>query len=462
MNTSKTEQRMEKLRKSRSLNDVISVVGDVSKDVRSHKTVVKRMVAKAASKEPKSIVIDNTGLGVMPKMPMPTKPQADSTKKKRGSGGGKITLPRKQLSSGIKVTKYIAPSVENAEKMQNSVDVIHDLHENLHELEAAKAKIKQQFFGAKNLAKVINGIDALHAEVNDTLMDAYDLLDAIAKKHVPAELTEMKNVLTAFIQNTVPEGKYKSMHAEIYVTMKAVDNMTDGEVKKKKAPKKIQVDTASIADFAFHYYILFDSLKNEKGYEFPQYCIVLTGLVSRNGVMNFFLNAMPDFKPPGKFNIGQEVEDENALGARLQMLLAHNDVVTEFERKPMPLTTKTAKEKGFHSIPDVTSVTVDDDLLKVRVKSGLSHDEIENIKTEVRSLLAALVGPRSKSKVLPRKVIGAKGETILYFSLIPDIPDTAERRDVSINIGKLHDLKKALGLPDEIVEAVKHAMLQHS
>jgi hypothetical protein len=360
----------------------------------------------------------------------------------------------------VKPENYHAPSIETAEKMQNKVDVIHDLHENLVELDAAREKIKQQFRGAKNLKIALGGIQALQDELTETLQKAYDMLEAIAHKHIPEELEQMNELLVDFLHDNIPETKYEDMREEVYVTMKRPDDKTEGVV--SRGPKKIKIDIKN-ADFAFHCYTIIDKLKNSDGYEFEEYCIVLTGLVDRTGVLHYFLNALPDFKSPGKFNIGQEVTDEHAMNTRLSLLLAHNDLVTELERKPMPLTTKTAKEKGFHSIAGVEEVHVVDDTLRVTITKGeATPSKIENIKMEVRSLLNAVLSKRSKSKVLPRKAKNSKGQIVLIFSLIPDIPDTDERRDYSINVSKLHEMQKALGLPDDVVEDVKKAMLHRT
>lgn len=471
MNTTKNADRMEKLRKARSINDVVSVVRAVAKDIVSHKKTVgtmmktssakggRRVATAAGVEQPKSIRVGHTGIGEKIKVksvPTGTKNQRREIK------DAKVKFQRKPLSGGIslKDTKYVAPTIGTAEKMQNKVDVIHDLHENLVELDAAREKIKQQFRGAKNLKVALAGIQALQSELEDTLADAYEMLETIAQKHIPEELEAMNEALQEFLLENIPETKYNEIRAEVYVTMKSIDDEDQGQV--KKGPKKIKIDVKN-ADFAFHCYTIIDGLKNSDGYEFEEYVIVLTGLVDRHGMMHYFLNAMPDFKSPGKFNIGQEVEDEHAMMERITLLLAHNDLVTEMERKPMPLTTKSAKEKGFHAIPGVQSVHVVDDTLRVTIERGkATPTNIETIKMEVRSLLNGVIGRRSKSKVLPRKVKDSKGLIVLVFSLIPDIPDSQERRDYSINVSKLHDMQKALGLPDDVVEDVKKAMLHRT
>lgn len=468
MNTTKNANRLEKLRKSRSLNDVVSVMKDIGKDLLSSRRAVQKIEAsnKRSNKgvqkisisstpaKPKSLKIGHDGHG--PDIKLKTIEAPDVKKAKQAQ---KATFTKRSKSEGISLqnTKYVAPNIGSAEKIQNSIDIIHDLHENLVELDASREKIIQQFKGAKNYKIALNGLNALISEQEEILGSAYNMLEVIAQKHIPEELEDMHEALEDFLGDHLHQNQYQEMRQEIYVTVKHTDDKVDGAV--SKGPKKIKIDVKN-ADFAFHCYTIVSGLKNSDGYEFEEYCIVLTGLVDRNGTLHYHLNAMPDFKSPGKFDIGAEVIDEHAMITRMSLLLAHNDLVTELERKPMPLNTKSAKEKGFHGIPDVKTVSVIDNTLRVTIEKGkATATNIERVKIEVMSLLKALIGKRSRSKVLPRKAKNSEGLIVLIFSLIPDVPDTQDRKDYSLNVSKLLDLQNALGLPDDVVEDVKKAML---
>lgn len=461
MNTTKNADRMDKLRKSRSLNDVVSVIKNIAKDIGRSKNAVARMEALASAPtrktstsaggdRPTKIRIRHDGGGEDIKI-VEQEPSSEEGKK-----GNRAVFRQKKLSGGVKVSKYVAPNIKTAEQIQNKVDVVHDLHENLVELDAAREKIKFQFRGARNLKVALNGIQALQDELQLTLARAYDLLETIAKKHMPPELEAMNAAVADFISENIPSTKYDSLENEIYVTVKAPTDEDDGV--KTRGPKKIKIDVDK-ADFAFHCYTVIENLKNSGNFEFEQYCIVLTGIVDRNLNIRYFLNALPDFKSPGKFPIGQEVTDDHEMQVRMSLLLAHNDVVTEIERKPMPLNTKTAKEKGFHAIDGVSAVHVVDDTLRVTLEKKAKSDVV---KAEVRSLLTAILGKRNRAKVLPRATHDKEGNVVLIFSLIPDIPDTEDKKDYDLNLSKLRDLQHVLGLPDDVIDDVKHAMLRRT
>jgi hypothetical protein len=175
MNTTKNADRMDKLRKSRSLNDVVSVIKNIASDIGRSKNAIARMAATASAADkrrkvstsagknsdaPKSIRIGHLGDGPDIKVETP------ATKSDNDKKANRATFKSRAPSNGIKVTKYVAPTVNTAEQIQNKVDVVHDLHENLVELDAAREKIKHQFRGAKNLKVALNGIQARRTASN--------------------------------------------------------------------------------------------------------------------------------------------------------------------------------------------------------------------------------------------------------------------------------------------------------
>lgn len=501
MNTIKNAERMEKLRKARSLNDVISIVRTIAKDVMASKKAIKKMEAKAAADGyiKLSALAANKGKageGIrfgggmfeddMPKQrskeeierDLVEKGLIDGEERKAARNARKVNMPRPNpLSSGIKV-QFKKPSIDLAGKVVEKVDVLHDLHENMEELEAAKQKIIQQFSRMSAVKVAVRGIEALYAQVEKDYHHALDLLHSVSKKHLPKEFDAMNQVLIDYLVEQFPDDQH--ITREIYTTIKGVDdeNESDGVVSKK--PTKIKVDLAKV-DFAFHCYITIHDLKNDAGWVFKEYCMILTGIVSRDseegfGKLRYFLTALPEFRTPGKFLIGQEVRSEEEMLQRAALLLAHNDLIVEMERKPMPLTNDDARKKGFHSIQDVDRVEIIDDTMRVIVAKGKdSRANVERIKGDVQALLHAVVNVGKKggrAQVLQKEnqeifevdvgksTTKKDPRTVIEFSLIPTPPDTKERRDYSVNAGKLKEMQQILGLPDDVIKEVKQALLR--
>lgn len=439
----KHSDRLEKVRKARSLNDVISIVKDIARDVVGHqKLIPKGFAATAAGKKPteQTLVIDHGGEG-----PSKLKPKASKPKK--------IGLkPGKPAGQGVKLAEFVAPPIK---KIKEHSALIHDLEENAHALDAAEAMIKQAFRSAAKQQMALKGIAALKAEVEDTLSKAYQMLQSIGSKHLPPEMEQLNQSLFDFLIENIPQTKYDDITQHVFVTMHEKDEPA-GEVK-PKGPNKIKI----ASEFTFACYNIIENLKNADGYTFPQYVMVLTGVVDRNGKMRFFLNGLPDFKAPGKYAMGAEVTDDDDMVKRATLLLAHNDIVTQFEQKPMPMNTKEAQTRGFHKIKNVDRAFVISDELHVVVTKGkATPNNIHAIELEVRSLLAEVVGnlKRKRTIIMPKTVKNKAGETVIKFRLVPNLPSSDEKEQYNVNVTKLKELQEILDLPDDVIHEVKKAI----
>jgi hypothetical protein len=456
---------MERIRKARSLNDVVSIVRDIAKNVvAQQKSVTKMGVSLSAGKKIKdeTLDIDHTG-----KKPVRVRV---GSKKKKGSA---------PLSSGAKLEGFKAPP---AGQVKEHMEVVHQLHDNVKQLEAARALIEQAFSRSAKKDVALKGIDALIKDSTKIVNNAYDMMEEISKKHIPEELEEMNQSLFDFLLEAVPQDKYANIIQGTYVTLRETDSSV---APAGKGPSKLKMNT----DFVFSCYNVLENLEASDGYFFPKYVLVLTGVVDHrtkegkpHSVLRYFLNALPDFREPGKYDLGAEVRDEADMMHRASLLLAHNSVVVPFERKPMPLTDSDVKTKGFHGIPNVARAYVDDDQLCVVVKKGKANTaNIQKIQTEVMSLLTAVIrtpkkvkeaGPTGKggtvfksagrgSVILPARPVKEGDNTVLKFSLIPNIPETDAQQKYTVNVAKLKDLQEMLELPDDVMSEVKKALKHH-
>ena len=434
----KYADRLEKVRKARSLNDVISIVQDIAKDVARHKKITAQ-VATAATKnvETEELTVDHTATG--------------PSKLKR-PGGKKTKIKVGQRMAGIKLEEFKAPPVK--EILEHS-SLLHELHENQHALEAAEAMIRQSFSRAAKQGVALKGLAALRKEVDNTLLDAMEMLQMIGSKHLPPVMANLSSALFDFILEHIRKDRYDDINQHIFVVMHETED-TAAPVPKTKGPSKIKV----APEFQFSAHFVIENLETMHGFRFPKYDLVITGIVDRGLKMRFFLNGLPDFKPPGKYPIGAEIADENDLYTRATMLLAHNDVVTQFDTKPMPLNTKSAKHHGFDKIKDVKKVSVVDDQLRITLQGAATKEKIHRVEVEVRSLLNAAVGnlKRKRSVILPKLVKNSSGENVLQFILVPDLPATPGKKEYDINVTKLNELKDLLDLPDDVVTQIKTAL----
>ena len=208
----------------------------------------------------------------------------------------------------------------------------------------------------------------------------------------------------------------------------------------------------------FSLYLCLQDLKDDKGFTYSEFYIVLTGVVKDNAI-TYYLNTLPDFKVPGKYDLGKEVPNEKAALQRIKFLLGANDILSDAERRPMPATKEQLNSKGINKIPYVSSADVKDDAIIVYLKPNIPPSKFNSIVTQIIPLLKSVVGLTSRSKsVFKRKIVkAAGGRTSIHFILTPDLR-ADDKSTLLLNLTKLQELQSALDLTPEELTAIKKAL----
>ena len=408
--TMKTEI-LEALRKSRSINDIISVVEKIATSIRKHKKSATDLKASLSAKD-EEIQIDRTAA------PTPARRRKTETA---------------EPSTGVaKIVKFTVPPKD---KLIKNSDVVRHLYENVQELEAAEALIKQGFSGAK-ATTALKAIQSLKAEAEAAIQKAFEALGNVAEKHIPTHMSELGDALAVMLKNTLDKASYTKMSREIYVM-------------------PIQQGRKTVYQFAM-YYVL-ENLKNSQGFVFDEYCLIFTGIVDSTGGIQYYLNAVPDFKVPGRYPLGREVEDKKEMLQRARMLLQAINVSLTLSKKALPVDTERARVAGFKKIAHVADVTVDDDSLNVKLAADAKGPRVVNgVIVQVMGLLGAIVG-KSAGKIIYK--IKKNGATqVIEFSLIPNRMQDEQAKRSGINKAKLDELQHVLDLDEHEVKALKQLL----
>ena len=261
MTKTSNSARMEKLRKVRSFNDVLAILKDIAKEVIAGKEAVSELKTSlsAGTNPVTEITIDHTG-------------SARPTTPRKVTVGPKV--PNPGSLTGLKLTKFVAPPIAVVRKHYS---VISALHDNANELEAIEALITQAFASAKNQKQTLVAIKALRKEVESSLQKAFTALDSIAQKHLPTEMENLGDALVSYIIDSLNPRSYDNLEKEVYVALDEAKNIV------------------------FSMYISLKGLKNRTGFVFDEYYIILTGVINNKSVIHYYLNAIPEFKVPGKY-----------------------------------------------------------------------------------------------------------------------------------------------------------------
>ncbi len=406
------KDRLEKIRKVRSFNDILDLIKEIGADVMADGKIVRKMGVSLSASKDETIELRHGGI-----------------EKPKRTGPRKISTRRNQLGSSFKVRleKFVSPPKTAIEK---NLGVVQRLYDNAKELDALEALLTQGFSQTKNKNAALAGVRALKKEVEQSINAALSALNGIAKKHLPTELEQMRDVLTEFLLDNIPEKDYTDIGYLEYVSLPNKDSIM------------------------FSVYVEIEDLKNNNGYVFDEYFVILTGVIDlRNGTMAYHINALPDFRVPGKYDLGYAVETETEMEHRVSMLLAHNDVITQMDRRPMPIEKDDQHSQHFLGINGVVGVDVRDDALYLQVEKP-DPKTINRIVSTVLPLLNQSIG-RKKDTSISWKQVTRGGKKYLKFILYfkPD------QRAKQVNTGILDDIRNLFDLDDKQVSALRRSLL---
>ena len=387
-----SSKRMEQIKKARSLNDIADVVEDIAFELKNSKAIVNTLVSSMSAE----VVFD-----------------------------ARQQRPR---AGGTKDAAYKAPKLKDIKKHS---DVVNRLYASSDELDAAEASLKQAFAGNKRQKVILQEIAHLKSEVNDTLNAALDALQEMAEQHAPAPLTKLTDSLVSYMLDAIDQKQYTDMNRQVFV----VNDEDDHSL------------------MHFSNYIGVENLKATSGFTYDTYYVVLTGVVTQEGKLSFFLNSFPDFKVPGKFPIGKEVKNIEEVRRRLDLLLAHNDIAISLDKLPMPIDKNKAKNLGMTSLKGVEDVTVDDDSLIVLMTPGITQKAELEIVIGIKARLRAITG--NKDVVSTYKKSTIKGKPALTFILVPDV---GAKKGKHLNLERLDEVAEMLDLDDKQKKALRFAL----
>ena len=189
-----------------------------------------------------------------------------------------------------------------------------------------------------------------------------------------------------------------------------------------------------------------------------------------SATVHFYLNAIPEFLPPGKYPVGKEIDSLRGAKARLALLLSIHKIVRTLEHRPMPYTNESPKIRAIARLKGVSSATVVDDTLVVQMTPGIVDEQSVNfVVTQVLPLLATISGTRKSSPVRAqyetlrqpaRKELGAKvpEQATVVFSLVSR---AGRSKESAATVHSLNDMQAALGLTDAEAADIKQVLMRH-
>ena len=412
----------ERIRKARSLNDIVSVSKSIGFDIANIRANIRNSVSVSAE----DFVIDTTRTvdtnPVRPKevkerkLTLAEKREEERLDKERAASRKDWTISPIQapaspirLSPGVKVIGYKQPNIALITKHSKSMQV---LHERSTSIETILAALEHTFSDAKGQEAALRGAKSVQKDVDSTYNSVAKELNAIAVKHAPQQLEDYAQAIQNQLIEVLDGSKYEHITLDLYV----------------RAGDKVKTDTgASVVPVEFCYYTIINNLvlADDEGGEQPveQYCIMLTGIV-RDEMIRYFLNAVPEFLPPGTYPLGKEVVGDKELSSRLKLLMSIHKIVGDIGHRPMPYAHDSHRVTAIREMDSVEDVTVADESISVRLRPEVSDEVQDKLITDVKVLLTPINGNRKSSPVRAISTVlksTIKDVALSFAGSLPDI-----------------------------------------
>lgn len=410
---------IEQVRKARSVQDLTTITSNIARTVKSCSQITKNLrrsasrltismtnIAVAAEKDPDEIDIRSRGGRV-----------------NLGKLGGKVA----PVSSVL--TSFKPPKLGN---VTQHTDVINNLYDKSLELDSVEALLVQAFVGSKGQPAALKAVRALKAEIDATLQKAFSSLNQVADTHIPKEFKDLGDSVVSYLITSLDKKSYANITHSCYV-FRTKEGL-----------------------WHYTFYVTIEGLKNESGFTFDDYNVVLSAMIDKDKNAKYYLTTLADFRIPGKFPLGKAVTSANDIKTVLGIMLRHNDVINVLDKKHMPLSTDGARKHGLDNLPGVKDAIVEDDTLILKLMKRTPPTEVKAILTKVLPLLNLMVGNKTKKSVITHKQIPEGSPKELQFILVPALKDA----ETGMTLEKLRDLQHALDLSADEVAAIKSALKQ--
>lgn len=404
--------RKPRIAKARNINELMDIVSEISADFKKDTANVDELLKSLSSY---------------------LKPSSKTLKFQTSASGdivfdmSKVSAPKIKTSGpvALKLTKFVRPPKEAV--LKNN-EILRKLYSKLSDLDDVSAVLAQDFGSDAKRRRAEMAIDSLYAEIQKAVKEAFIALNSIAEKHVPSEFAQMGIATLDTVKRALEGSSHADIDQQLYLSLQD-------------------------SNLVYSLYTEIDSLKDSKGYVYSEFYVVLTGVISSTGHIEYHLNVLPSFKIPGEYLIGKTVDSLKSLEIRTSLLLASNDISVHMGKKPLPMSADIASVSMKH-IKEVLSASVKDDTLTLALKPGIK--DVNSVIVQVTPILNRLAGINSKSKsIFKHKVVTKGSSTYLSYVLTPIGGDES---DTALTAENLSLLTEALGLTATDVKAIKASL----
>jgi hypothetical protein len=329
----------------------------------------------------------------------------DSPKAPVGKKAVKKPSDLKKLERHYKVTVEMAKRLKHLDVIEAEIEMDYGPRGTMSlGLDSAAKKVQQQ-------------LQVMRQRIYAALQEAYTFMTSLAQGRVPEQFEKMAMALSRIVSKAL---KYDKVTSYLYVY-----------------PEE---DT-----IAFTQFFALKDLEDDSGRFFPQYLVVLTGILTDTGLQHY-LNTLTTFSPPGTFDPGKEVKDAKDLRKIFGYLLDLDKVSNSIARVPLHnLLSDTPVKDQFSTKDLIHKLTVEEDELVFTFKRGVTQEEVSGASQQINLELQALA-KRTSSKV-SMQVTRAGNIWTATYSFV-------RKSEVPVAVSDLEFLKDRFDLKDATVKRI--------
>lgn len=398
---------LDALKGARSLNDVLSAVDLVVNSIKNIEKTTKKVLSSLSSR---SITISIADSSIVSLNNVTEREAGDMTRKKSGGKSFKSVLDK----ASIKVPK--------AKDLIDGSSLVHDLNQNILELQQAlrvlKSKDFSKFDDNAGAVAMIKGQIAKAEALRDEQLAA---MSKISKQYTPKEHEAVVRDVAKFLKDELNPESYTRIRKKTFVLSAAKDIIQ------------------------FQTFLVISDLVNEEGYAYEEYSFVVTGTLNTGtGEFDHYITTLKDPKMPGSFPMGKEIKSTEDAKLKIKLLTNFDDLIVRKnrvnmvrnQRAPKGATGPTGNTQvyvGGQYIPDSNRAAlkrVSKYVKRIRAKKNELYVQFDEsigdaakknlIKQLVPLVKAIFLPPRAKSTHLQWREVTGKisGKSYFVFSLV--------------------------------------------
>lgn len=307
---------------------------------------------------------------------------------------GKPGSPAKRPGGGkaIGLDKVVVPKLD---ALRKNFTVVEEISDQVDMLETLFNSVSVNFQGVRGANDTLKNIKAMRKAAQAKMQAALNFLNTVGVKYIP---TEFKQMVEATIGYVSPNLVFEKHETFIYAYETKDEHL------------------------AFSVYIKLYGLEDDEGMQHPQFYIVFTCVLKpTSGAQNkvdafYYVTAMSEFSPPGKYLLGKSIEDPAKASAALGIMLELENVSTAIGILPHNLDATDLKKNKFSVGSMVAKINVDPNTITFEMLKSVSQEAARKAAATLYTEMKGILG-RIKKARLKAKIYTDAGRQVIQFTL---------------------------------------------